>query len=269
MKAAYNTESQLDWFKDQGITHLDFAARRENGAFIDHNTKAVSLTGTDRLQRTLQWLKAENCRNADIYCRPSRGSKWAYLFLDDLSDHRAITDQYRSMAIHTSPEGGYQLWIATTTPLNEDERRAAQEPLIAQYGADPGSKSGEHWGRLAGFKNHKRGGNWVNFTTQSNHPPLDSKTLSPLFPQGTKTRNGGQVVVHSPTRPGRTAGGVDDSESGKEYGWIINYLENGGSRQEAYRRLHARATARGKPGDIDRYVRRTLRSAETELSKQT
>ncbi|MEW8308200.1 MAG: hypothetical protein G8D88_13870 [gamma proteobacterium symbiont of Ctena orbiculata] len=269
MTAQFNTEQQIDWFKEHGIDKLDFAVRRPSGAFIGHNTKAVSLTDADRLQRTLKWLMAENAnRDADIYCRPARGYEWPILFLDDLSNHRTITNQYRSMAIHTSPQGGYQLWIATTTPLNEDERRAAQEPLIKKYGADSGSKSGEHWGRLAGFKNHKRGGNWVNFTTESDHPALDSKTL--LFPQGTEAITGGQVVFHqSSNRPGRTAGGVDKSESGREYGWIINYLENGGNRQEAYSRLHARATARGKTGDIDRYVRRTLRSAEAALSKQT
>ncbi|MCG7877228.1 MAG: RepB family DNA primase [Candidatus Thiodiazotropha endolucinida] len=269
MTAQFNTEQQIDWFKASGITHLDFAVRRPNGAFIGNNTQAVSLNDTERLSRAMKWLRAENkFRDADIYCRPARGTSWPILFLDDLQDHSTVTDHYRAMAIHTSAEGGYQTWITTTTKLNEDERRAAQESLITKYGADAGSKSGEHWGRLAGFKNHKRGGNWVNFTTQSSHPALDSKALSPLFPQGTKADTGGQVVFHQ-SRSGRTEGGVDKSESGREYGWIINYLENGGSRQEAYRRLHARATARGKTGDIDRYVRRTLRSAEAALSKQT
>ncbi|MCG7877031.1 MAG: RepB family DNA primase [Candidatus Thiodiazotropha taylori] len=262
MTAKLNTEQQIGWFKAYGIDLLDFAIRRQNGIFIYRNTQAISLTDTDRLDRTLKWLRAENTKhNANIYVRPARGMSWPILFLDDLLDHRTITDKHRAMAIHTSPEGGFQAWISTTAPLSEDQRRAAQETLIAQHGADAGSKSGEHWGRLAGFKNHKRDGCWVNFTTASDQPAIDSRHL---IPNGTDAHNGGQVVFHHP-RPGRT-GGVDKSESAKEFGWVINYLRAGGSRQEAYNRLHARASSRGKTGDIDRYVNLTISNAEQRLS---
>lgn len=267
MSIQYNTNQQIDWLKDQGIDKLDFAIRRRNGTFLCKNTQAVSQTDTDRLERTLKWLRAENTKHkADIYCRPARGYNWPILFLDDVMNHQSIIDQHRSMAIHTSPEGGYQIWIATTTSLDEDGRRAAQEPLITQFNADPGSKSGEHWGRLAGFKNHKRGGCWVNFTIASDQPALDSKTT--ILPPRAETNSGGAVVFQSPVCTGRSDRGVDTSESAKEFGWCINYLRATGNRQEAYSRLHARASARKKSGDIDRYVNLTITNAEKRLSTQ-
>ncbi len=266
MSIQYNTNQQIEWFMSNGIDHLDFAIRRPNGAFIYNNLQAISLKDANRLRGIIARLRGENCKRADIYCRPARGFDWPILMLDDVMDHKPVTGTYKSMAIHTSPEGGHQIWIATTTPLNEDGRRAAQEPLISQYKADAGSKSGEHFGRLAGFKNHKRNGNWVNYTTASNKPALDSKTT--ILPPRMGSNSGGAVVFQSPIRSGRRTGGVDKSASAREFGLVSGWLRKGENRQVVYNRLHAMASERKKSGDIDRYVNLTIANAEKRLSAQ-
>ena len=62
------------------------------------------------------------------------------------------------LAVRTSPAGGCHLWLSCTRPLDEVGRWRAQRWLAKRFAADPGSISGEHPGRLAGFRNWKRVG---------------------------------------------------------------------------------------------------------------
>ena len=61
-------------------------------------------------------------------------------------------DQFRGR--NTSP-GNFQGWLDSGTALTEEERYWIQKDLCQRYGADPGSVSGEHFGRLPGFLNTK------------------------------------------------------------------------------------------------------------------
>ena len=54
------------------------------------------------------------------------------------------------------------MWLPCDRSLDEGARLQAQRGLAARFSADKGSISGEHLGRLAGFKNWKRAGCWVN-----------------------------------------------------------------------------------------------------------
>lgn len=149
-----------------GVTRADLAVRRRDGAM--HWQRDRSLEALP-----LAWARAENAHGADIYIRPARGHAWAVVFLDDVESDLAleVAGSNGGLAIRTLPEGGCHLWLPTSSPLDEAGRGQRQRWLAQQLGADPASTSGEHLGRLAGFRNWKRGGCRVN--VQAHPGPIE------------------------------------------------------------------------------------------------
>ncbi|MHB1529227.1 MAG: DNA-primase RepB domain-containing protein [Acidiferrobacteraceae bacterium] len=105
-----------------------------------------------------RWGVARNIRGENLYLRPARGWPWPLVLIDDLPNARAfaIARKYSSLVIETTLNN-CQVWIATNPPINEQQRLAVQRCLCARVGSDPGSVSGEHWGRAPGFQNMKPG----------------------------------------------------------------------------------------------------------------
>ena len=199
----------------------------------------------------LAWARAENAHGADIYARPARGHPWALVFLDDVALDLAV-DMAASnggLAVQTSPEGGCHLWLPTSAPLDEADRCRRQRWLAQQLGADPGSVSGEHLGRLAGFRNWKRGGCWVN-------------ALATGGPGPGSLRKEGILEDTEPSCALR-----DVSASGQEWGWTCRMLEVGWSPQKVYEALVIKASARRGP-DAERYARRTVEKATEKLRRR-
>ena len=98
--------------------------------------------------------------------------------------------------------------------LADRQRCQAQRWLALRVGADLGSVSGEHLGRLAGIKNHKRNGVWVDMLDCANTlaPPWDpTPALQP-------TPNDNRCPVPAPGYDHST--GIDRSEFGRECGWV-------------------------------------------------
>ena len=56
----------------------------------------------------------------------------------------------------------------------------------------------------------------------------------------------------------------DDSESGKEFGWVCGWLRAGRDPEEAMRRLSAKASERGKK-DHEKYAKRSIEKAIREV----
>lgn len=166
MAAVDHTRAMQRWWREAGIERADLAVRRKGGTMIWHRDRPIE-------ELPLSWARAENATEADIYVRPSRGSLWPFVFLDDVGEPMAfaIARKYRALAIRTSPAGGCHVWLATASPVDEDVRREAQRWLAYLVGADQGSVSGEHLGRLAGFRNWKRAGTWVNVAAASRDRP--------------------------------------------------------------------------------------------------
>jgi len=111
-----------------------------------------------------------NVRRADVYVRPARSRAWPLVFLDDVPlrlAHRIVA-KHGALAIETSSAGGCHIWLRTAWPLDEAGRKQAQRWLSIRVGSDPASTSGEHLGRLPGFRNWKRGGPWVNLVAAHN-----------------------------------------------------------------------------------------------------
>lgn len=261
MRARDHTDRMIDWWRDVGVDRVDLAVRRPlfgsgDAAQVWLWQRAVSLADLPPL---LSWTRAENARQADIYARPARGSSWSTVFLDDLAcaDALDLTTRHPGLCVHTSPEGGCQLWLCCEQPLDEERRYRLQKHLAGLFGADPGSVSGEHLGRLAGYRNWKRQGPWVNVLAATLGGPR-LPVLQNLEPRARP----------QPSRPSlprmQTPVGLDASESGREWGWVMGALEAGLEPDAVYHRLLARVRPR-RGADSERYTRRTIERALQRL----
>ena len=254
MRAQQQTQAMLRWWHSAGVERADLAVRRADGAMIWHRSRALD-------QLPLGWARAENVRSAEVYVRPARGEPWSLTFLDDVPTQlaRRITEKYCALAVETSPLGGCHLWLACQRPLEELERAAAQRWLAQRTGADPASTSGEHLGRLAGFKNWKRSGVWVNMVGASWHRSWDPTPALAGRRQPTLRRG----PAASRPRAGR-----DTSPSGRDWAWVCQLLESGHHPEAVYQRLVARARKR-RGSDAERYARHTVdRAARHVISNR-
>jgi len=177
------------------------------------------------------------------------------VFLDDLPIPvaRQLAHDYGAMVIQTSSAGGCHVWLPCDRDLDEDARLQAQRVLAARFGADKASVSGEHLGRLAGFKNWKRGGCWVNLLCG-----LEGARRFPMQPGETPAP---PSSTHTEPRRAIASGmGGDGSASAQEWGWVCRLLEAGQTPEQAYQRLVDRAASR-RGSDVERYARRTIEKA--------
>lgn len=254
-RPAWAIESLLQWFAHMEVTQFDLAVQRRgpNGApqqFLAPRFTGAQALEAAQLESRLPWLRAENAAGNDIYFRPFRHQAWPLVFLDDLAPRLAlrIAAKYRAAVIETSP-GSCHLWLGMAVPLAEQERTRVQQDLVTRLAgaADPGSVSGDHWGRLPGFRNHKPDRNcWVNLRTLS-------KARSYL-PASTSS--------HVPTtRPFVPKPGDGPDMSRLEWGWICGCLENGFSSPWVLQQLILRARQRRGDRDAIRYARYTVQKA--------
>jgi hypothetical protein len=238
-----------------GIHRVDLALRRPDGAMIWQRDRSPH-------ELPLAWARAENVRAAEVYARPARGYSWPLLFLDDVApdDARRVACRYAALVVRSSPQGGCHVWLACTESLGEAQRTDAQRWLAARLGADPRSVSGEHLGRLAGFKNWKRGGAWVNV--------LDDSLLGPRPWDPSPA-----LSVDSDPRPsslllrGPTAASVDVSPSGRDWARVCRALELGDDPNEICARLIRDARAR-RGRDAERYARLTVSRALAHMRRK-
>ena len=241
----------LVWWRQVGVGSVDLAVRRSSEKWIWHRGVALA-----DLPRLLPWARAENARRSEIYARPARGSSWPVVFLDDLLPAVALglAKRHPALCVHTSPEGGCQLWLGCAELLDEAGRGRLQRALAARLAGDPGSVSGEHLGRLAGFRNWKRQGPWVNVLAANLRGEPVAAGSEPERQLHLPT------PMSSPTASRRALTGRDTSESGREWGWVCGALEAGLDPDFVRRRLVERARPRRGP-DAERYARRTVEKA--------
>lgn len=258
METQRHTDRMLSWFAQAKVTRVDLAIRRSDGTMIWHPDRVL-----DNLP--LAWARAENVRRADVYIRPARGFDWPVLFLDDVDERLAllVPRKYQALVIRTSRAGGCHVWLSSSKALGEDARRRAQSWLAHMIGADLGSTSGEHLGRLPGFKNWKRHGEWVNVLDNSFFKPLWDPSVSPRADHTNAHRS-----AKSGSNKRRALESSTSSESEKEWGWVCGSLEAGLDPETVYYCLVERAKRREKK-DADRYAQRTVRKAILHLRRQS
>lgn len=246
----------LNWMETAGVDRFDLALIR----FGVNNPAGVFIPGSTNLDRTgleksLPWMRYENSRTAGVYFRPARGRAWPLLFLDDVAPDEAhlLADRYSAALIETSA-GRFHVWLLTDSTLNERQRYEAQATLAKQAGADPGSVSGEHWGRLPGFKNRKLGKeDWVNLRRLS----IGVSYPVSHFPEVTCG------LAPQPRVKPQSANGDERDQSAVEWKFVRSALEAGVPPTVVERQLLEQcADRRGQ--DAQRYVTRTMRRASAK-----
>lgn len=243
MRARDHTSRMLAWWAAGGVDRADLAARQMDGVMIRHLDLPL-----DKLP--LAWAGATNVRGADIFVRPARGHSWSLVFLDDVAEAlaRRIAGKYAALVVHTSAEGGCHVWLRCDRSLDEPQRRAAQRWLAEQCSADYSSTSGEHFGRLAGFRNHKRDGTWVNVLAASAQPAW---TVCHTAATGTPAAR---------PRDYSERNGPDRTPSGRDWAWACAALESGCAPADVVDWLTE--SARDRRGLRARgYAERTVRKA--------
>lgn len=245
------------------IEAVDLAMRSSTGSF-----QIFAGCGIDdkTLDDALSACRNRNSRDCDVYIRPARGQPASLVMLDDLSLDvaSALTIGCAHMLVETSP-ANHQLWLKTDRTLTEAERKAVQSALIAQHGGDIGSVSGEHFGRLPGFKNRKPKYSlpWVNLVQYS----VDSAALvvsDLLSPTGTcALEPPAGVSLPCTSRPSPSQS--DSQESHKEFKFACESLRHKVSRNTIISNIAERALSRGKRRTAtaaEQYATRTVAAAE-------
>jgi len=250
MRAADHTQAMLAWWAATGVDRVDLAVRRASGAMLWQRDRPIA-------RLPLAWARAENVQHADIYARPARGRSWPLILIDDVALGRAdaVAREVEAFLVETSPDGGCHVWLRCDRALAEDERRRVQRTWLVRLGGDPGSVSGEHLGRLAGFKNWKRGGCWVNVRPAAPGRPwlvVDDPHTPPRPPT-------------APTRPPRRDSRRDTTPSGHDWAWVCTRLERGLAPDAIYAQLVDRARHR-RGADAERYAQRTLAHARRHVA---
>jgi hypothetical protein len=275
----------LDFFEGLGVTHVNFAVlcplRSEDKPTMKGEDRA---RGRDETLKSLGWAWHENNRGGEVYIRPARWlpdgepGRWPVVFLDDLTREaaRALAREYKALVVETSP-GLHHVWLAVSRALSEHERKALQTKLASKYGGDRGSISGEHFGRMPGYKNNKRGGCWVNIVDagsgQRLYPvPAKLDEVEIPSPRGAAPR---AAACASPKPSLYESIGGWSSESERDFGWAIGRLRWAKSQScldneivFVREQLTARALARGKrktEKEARRYAQLTIDAALSRL----
>jgi len=250
MNAYEHTRSMLAWWAHLGVDRADLAVRRSTGAILWHHDLVLE-------DLPLAWVRAENAHHGDIYIRPARGRAWPLVFVDDVAVERAqrAAQDIDALLVETSPAGGCHVWLRCDRLLDESDRRRAQRWWVNALDGDPGSVSGEHLGRLAGFKNWKRGGCWVNVLAGSHNVGAwrTADSMPTARPSGRDQH------------PGRSNGPHDTSPSGRDWAWVCTLLEHGQSPDQVRAQLVDRARPR-RGADAERYARRTVDRASRHVA---
>lgn len=261
MQAMSQTRAMLAWWTSVGIDRADLAVRRRDGSMIWHFDLELDLL-------PLAWARAENVRRADVYVRPARSGEWPLVFLDDVDADRAraVARKYAALVVRTSIEGGCHVWLASDRPLREEQRGVAQRWLAQRISSDPASVSGEHLGRLPGFKNWKRAGTWVNVLTASSTEGRRWDPSAVTAPASDPDSAGSGTASHPACEA--QPSGRDTSESGREWGLVCGALEAGYDAGLVLDRLVHRARPR-KGRQVERYARRTVERALARVRGKT
>ena len=235
-----------------GIDRLDFGLRRHDGTFIQRDLQSL---GPEAIKKVLPFLRAENSKGSDVYFRPAQHESWPVIFLDDLTNRQAegIVRKYQSWVIETSP-GLHHTRILTERSLDRSDRYLEQSRIVSLGVGDHGSVSGEHFGRLPGFKNWKRGGLWVNAIR---YPDIHLPRLSPAYEETV------MKTVAIKTGSSSDYSGSDESESGREWGFVCGSLEHGIDPEIVRRDLEIRARERGKKNP-EAYALKTVSRASAK-----
>lgn len=251
---------QLDWFLSIGVDQFNFSVLSDRG-MLNHDRPRCA----EEVLRSAGWAWSENTRGSNIYIRPARCFSFPVVMFDDLDCLKIdkICKKYSCLAVETS-KNNFQAWISTTLSLGEAQRAAVQSAIANLIGADPGSTSGEHFGRAAGFRNQKPGRGGFLVGVRSHRHDLPALDPAPyLF---APSPVGGGVPFTKPLEIRPSA--VDGDESSAEFRFALARLAAGNYEPEIIKNIAHRALARGKrktAAACDEYAKKTVEKARKFL----
>jgi len=244
---------------------------------VNSELGARSAVETKTMQDFLHHFRVLNKKGQDIYLRPSFSQsgvinqdcciRYRYFTLDDVSlkDARQISERHRCIVVKTSEQGGYQVWVVTNRPITIGERYQIQKYFADKGISDPGATSGVQYFRCAGFKNHKRNGQWINMT----HAPkkhdvmfdVDAFFVIHDTSKKIQTIRKFSVVIRPEDSDIKKnvfdfswSGSVSQSE--RDWKWVSERLNAGASIEALIYELNSRSIPRGKHRS---YAERTVR----------
>ncbi len=260
------------YFRRDGLRGLSHDEVNHRIGFL----KAANAVGNDAVRRPL-----------NVYICSSTSEPQSWLMLDDLTlgDCISIAGDRTHMIVQTSP-GRHHLWLATNRPVTIEERKICQQVMQSRFGGDAASTSGDHFGRLAGFKNVKRNC-WVNLIEtkivdrRADIEKLLShqEVLGSLSPQGgvvlPKSFGVGHTSVTEYSSPARTFIPTTSSSDGRdessaEFAFACVYLHKNLNIEEGIHLLAQRAIDRKKRSTwrgAEAYARKTFSAAEIRLKR--
>ncbi|TLS77922.1 hypothetical protein FE236_02140 [Mariprofundus erugo] len=254
--------AQVDWFIGvAGIMSFDLGSRQSDvSLYLRSNIPG------QKVYDFMGWLAFNNTHgNREAQIRPHRHDAVPLIFFDDVQRDVAlrIAAKYSACVVETSNQGGCHVWVNTDRALTENERYLVQKHLHKRIDADAGSISGEHFGRMCGFKNWKRGC-WVNLLATTDIKPLaiTKPMLADVHAEVHRKSEPRYQVVSDLTV--LTSTGRDSSNSGQDWGWVNEQLAMGADRDSVETELADRAASRGKPR-ADAYAHRTVENAIKKL----
>lgn len=295
MTSKQHTTAFLNWMLSHGVDRFDLAASREpnNGAWLPGAQNASrtivdasrawcwleNLTGAERQHQRLtkhaaRWTPDDS--GAEICIRPARLNtagepcSWFVVLLDDLPPTLAlgIARKYAALVVETST-ANCQVWLHCTQPLAEAERGRVQSWLSLKTGADRGSITGEHHGRLPGYRNRKpnRNAEWCNILAATDGAAFDpSQALAetPADPDFALIHSPTPVAARLTTKSGEVVScrPAASDESRREFGWAVVAFQRGVPRDQILADLTNRAAGRRGRRDAERYAVRTADRAE-------
>jgi hypothetical protein len=250
-------DQQLNWFLAIGVDQFNFSILTDRG-MLNHDRPRSA----EEVLRSAGWGWSKNTRGSNIYIRPARSFSFPVVMFDDLDRLKIdkICKKYSCLAIETS-KNNYQVWISTTLSLGEAQRAAVQTAIANLIGADPGSTSGEHFGRAAGFRNQKPGRGGFLVSVRSSRRDLHALDPTPYLVSPSPT---GGRVPSSRLIPRHHHHPADGDQSAVEFRFALARLRVGDQPHEIAKKIASRALDRGKrrtAADCEAYAVSTVKKA--------
>jgi len=261
MSPSQQTLLMLDWFIKNGVILFDVHLRIPKIREAEYRsadwiwlTEHEKISYEDVYMKLGNWLRYQNSQGADVFFRPHATVSHPVLFLDDVPIKKAfgVSERYSACVIETS-SGNTQIWMLADRNLSKDERKNAQTYLSKLGYSDPGSVSGNHLGRLCGFKSQKRKC-WVNLvraSSRSRYHPIIKNTSLPL---------GGLCASENILKKAHS------SPSEREFGWVLGRLRSGVPLNRIEEDLLQASRQRGKRNPKV-YTERTLKNARSMIDQ--
>ncbi len=148
------TEAVRNQIRAMGCKSFEIGVReQETGKMMNREMTA------EKLLEAVPWLKRMNAQGNDIYIRPGRTEARALVLVDDIDGTTIDAMKERGVSPACVVQTSYknlQAWVSVgVKPMTDAEKTEVAKILAKEFGADPASADGRHYGRLGGFTNRK------------------------------------------------------------------------------------------------------------------